>query len=332
MSIVKRALGMALALSCVLMLAAEARAAKALKWKFQEGESFDYAMKVDTNVLIEANGAEFDVTNSQIFDIKWNVKSVAADGAAEVTQTIDRIQLKMNTPFTGEFAWDSSGSEEPSGPIWDSMGSVMKAMLGKEFTMKVSPSGEISELKLPEDLSKALGEERGGGRMSMMGGGMSEDAIKMMIARAVTSFPADDLDTSKTWTQDFEVKMGPIGTQQTTATYTYEGTEAKDGKNLDKIGVKMATQLELADDSDVDIELEITEQDAQGTIWFDATAGRLVNSKVVQKMTMEGAAMGSEFVQELESTTTVALGKSDQFPADEDGASADEKTSESGGE
>jgi hypothetical protein len=86
--------------------------------------------------------------------------------------------------------------------------------------------------------------------------------------------------------------------------------------------------LELADDSDVDIEMEITEQDEQGTILFDANAGRLVNSKVVQKMTMEGAAMGSEFVQELEATTTVALGKSDQFPADEEEAPATEEKSD----
>lgn len=323
MSIVKRALGLALAVGCVMTLATEAQAAKALTWKFKQGETFDYAMKLDTDILIEANGAEFDVTNSQIFDIKWDVKNVDDKGIAEVTQTIDRIQLKVNTPFTGEFSWDSSGSEEPAGQMWESLGPVMKAMLGKEFSMKISPAGEISELKLPEDLSKALGEERGA-RM-MMGGGMSEDAIKMMIARAVASFPADEVDSSKPWTQDFEVKMGNFGKQQTKATYTYEGQESVDGKDLDKIGVKMDTSLELADDSDVDIEMEITEQDAQGTIYFDAGAGRLVKSKVVQKMTMEGAAMGSEFTQELESTTTVALGKSDQFPADAEEATSDEK-------
>ena len=34
-----------------------------------------------------------------IFDTTWKVKSVAADGTATLEQTVDRIQMKMDSPF-----------------------------------------------------------------------------------------------------------------------------------------------------------------------------------------------------------------------------------------
>src|SRR5581483_1800623 len=101
-------LGLALGLAVACLLGAgEAQAAKQLRWKFKAGEKLPYALQQSAAILIDANGIEIDVKIKQVMDLNWTVNSVGSDGVAELTQKVDRIQLTMNTPFTGEVHYDS---------------------------------------------------------------------------------------------------------------------------------------------------------------------------------------------------------------------------------
>jgi len=317
-----------LAALIALMGVSEVQAGKALKWKFKPGEKLNYALVRKESNNINAGGVEFEIQMKQIMDLSWNVKSVASDGTAEITQTIDRVQLKMNTPFTGDFAYDSKSEEEPEGQIWQMLGPFMEGMIGQEFTMKVASNGEVSDITLPEKLQEVIkeqaeaGEGGGGGRSMMMGGGFSEAMIKELISRAVTRLPAGSDDK---WVQEIKTEMGPLGTQVTEVEYAYSGAEkfpmeeyaslAKLGKNLEKIGIATKISMEAAEEEgDLDIEMELTEQEGSGTIYFDADAGRAVFSKLDQKMTMEGDFMGNEFVRDNTAEVVMAMGTSDDLP------------------
>jgi hypothetical protein len=328
----------------------EVQAGKALKWKFKPGEKLNYALVRKESNNINAGGVEFEIQMKQIMDLNWNVKSVAADGTAEIAQTIDRIQLKMNTPFTGDFAYDSKSEEEPEGQIWQMLGPFMEGMVGQEFTMKVAPNGEVSDITLPEKLVTVIKEQAeggegggGGGRSMMMGGGFSESMIKELISRAVTRLPAGSDDK---WVQEIKTEMGPLGTQVTAVEYAYTGPEkfsneefpaiAKLGKNLEKIGVATKISMEAAEEEgDLDIEMELTEQEGSGTVYFDADAGRAVFSKLEQKMTMEGDFMGNEFVRDNTAEVVMVMGTSDDLPKEPepapaaDAAEGDEKPADS---
>ncbi len=304
----------------VLASASTAEAAKTLRWKFKEGDKVNYALRQKGDMNVNAGGVELEIKTLQIMDLTWTVKSVAADGTAELSQVVDRVQMKLSTPFTGDFAYDSKSEETPEGQVWQMLGPFMEGMIGQEFTMKISPTGQISEITLPAKLQEAIAAQGsgGGGRGMMMGGGFSEEAIKELVARAVINFPAEAIG-DEPWEQVVDVKMGPLGTQRTAITYTLAGEADADGKKLDKI--TLATELTLeppgeGEESEdaPEIEMEITEQAGSGEILFDAETGRTIKSDSTQTMTMEGDFMGNEFIQERELVTVMVLGTSDNLP------------------
>lgn len=308
------------ALTLVLATASTAQAAKQLRWKFKEGEKLPYALAQRANILIDANGIEIDIKIRQSMDVTWTVKSVASDGTAEISQKVDRVQLKMSTPFTGEVGYDSQKPDEKPGPeIWDRLGKPIEAMLGGEFTIKITPTGKVTELVMPESLLEALKSQGGGGGQGMMmsGGMFTESTIRQTIEQAVTLLPEEAAKEGTVWERELENKT-PIGTQKIAVTYSYGGSEQKDGKTLEKINAKNELTFVPNEDSEVDIEMEISEQEGTGEIFFDAEAGKTINAKNKQTLTMEGDFMGNEFAQEIEMTLLLAQGTSDNLPPEEE--------------
>ena len=151
-----------LAAAMLLVAVNTAQADTVLKWKFKEGDKLNYALQQKADIIIDANGVEFDIKVGQTMDLTWNVKSVASDGTVELSQTVDRVQLKMSTPFTGEFVYDSKDEDNaPTGEIWDRMGGPIKALVGGEFLIKLKANGQVDEIKLPEKLTELLSQEGG---------------------------------------------------------------------------------------------------------------------------------------------------------------------------
>ncbi|MBX3413094.1 MAG: hypothetical protein KF708_10435 [Pirellulales bacterium] len=328
--------GLWAALALAISFGARAQAADALGWKFKEGDKVQYAVLNAQHRLIDASGAEFDIDFAFTTDVTWVVDKVNADGSAELTQTIDRVQLKVNTPFTGEFGFDSGDKDSPApeGPIWERMGPAIEKMVGGQFKVKVTKRGEVTEVTLPQDLLDIIKEqsEQGGGGGGagalFMGGNMfGEKAMKDTIQRGIVIFPES---ADQEWTHVVEEKMGEFATMKFDTKYVRSGTEKKDGKELQKIESKTEMTLELADGAeDGDVVLELIEQEGSGTILFDAAAGQTVSSTSVQKSSMEGEFMGNEVAFETENKVVVVLGTSDNLPKDEEAAEeapADEKS------
>jgi hypothetical protein len=311
--------GLAVMAICTLS-SSQAEAAKQLRWKFKEGETMPYALRQSAGILIDANGIEIDIKLNQTMDVTWTVKSVDSDGNAELTQKIDRVQLTMNTPFTGEVSYDSKERDKvPPQELWDRIGKPIEAMLEGEFTLKVTPMGKVIELTLPEKLAAALGEQRGGGAQAMMmGGGLfTENTIRQTLEQAILVLPEQEIGDGVTWSREYENKMGPLGTQKIAVTYSYSGHEDKEGKALEKIASKTEVTFEANENNDLDAEMEITEQEGAGEILFDAEAGKTVMSKNKQKLTLEGDFQGNEFSQEITLQLVLKQGSSADLPPSE---------------
>ncbi|MGD9645891.1 MAG: hypothetical protein AB7U73_09270, partial [Pirellulales bacterium] len=146
----------------------------------------------------------------------------------------------------------------------------------------------------------------------------TENSIKQMLEQAVLPLPEESVGDGVTWNKKLENKMGPLGTQKIDVVFNYNGTEEQDGKVLEKIGAKTEVAFEPAEEGDLDVEMELTEQEGTGEILFDAEAGKTVESKIVQKLTMSGDFMGNEFEQETTLTLLLQAGSSDDLPSDEE--------------
>ena len=294
------------------LMAGAVRADTTLKWKFKEGDVLNYVMDNATEQKIDRQGAVIDIGTRFVFDLTWKVKSVAADGTAEMEQTVDRLQFKVTSPFAN-MDYDSKSEKKPEGPIWDQMEPMMTALLGQAFQLKVSPSGKVSDIKLPEKLAKHFADQQGGGGggrrgLGAMLGGFSENGVKEMIQKSVLPLPEKPVTADTKWNQSFEMVMPGAGKQKTLVTYSYSGSEQQEGKSLDKIATKVELTFEPAENSQT--EVEITEQEGSATIYFDTAAGRTVKSSAKQKMKMEIAAPNQELTREVTETSSIRMGKS----------------------
>lgn len=337
-----------MALAAAVGLNAASVSAKALRWKFKPGDKMQYALSNKSINEIDAGGFQLTASIKMIFDLGWTVESVAGDGTASLAQNMDRIQLRLQLPppIDIDFQYDSKSEETPEGQIWERMGPMLEALKGGKFSLKVTPTGEITELKVPEALTKVIEDQKaeaeaggggggGGGFFQMLGVGLSEETIKALLSQALCALPKDDAAAGAGWDYTNATELGPIGTMKTKYKYSAAGTEQVEGKSLDKINATSEVTFEPKEDedSDVDVFLELADQSGSGSVLFDAAAGRAVSSNFEQKVTMEGDFMGNEFERTNTQTTVLVTGTSEKLPADPaDAPAATEEPAAAGAE
>jgi hypothetical protein len=133
--------------------------------------------------------------------------------------------------------------------------------------------GQILEMKLPKELMDSLNKVAGGGQM---GGFLSEEGLKEMGQMGL--LPEKAVHPGDTWSREAAV-MG----MKVEATYRYIGTEVRNGKELDKIGMAMKMQF----GGEKEAKMKVKNQQSDGSMYFDNEAGRFVSGKNKMKMTME---------------------------------------------
>lgn len=274
-----------------------------LRWKFKSGEKLNYVTEQKTVSKGMIMGMEIETKMSQVIEMSWAVKSVDSRGAAEMVQTIDRLRMNMESPFAA-FEYDSKSGKEIEGPIGEIIGPILNAMAGAEISLKMDPSGNVSDVKLPEKLVDSL---RTNPLIAQFGEMFSEDGIKQMAqggAGSVGAFPENAVSKGESWDKKAELK-NPFAVIGVVTTSTYAGPETREGVKLEKIDVKMTQSIEPAPGGM--IEIKIGSQDSKGTAYFDNSQGRLVAQEMTQKMKMEIDVMGNVIEQDVESVMSVKL-------------------------
>src|SRR5947207_1682219 len=83
----------------LLAVPSTAQAQTTLRWKFAKGDKLKYTLAQKVTTVGSTAGMEITTTSDVIMDIRWEVKAVDASGAADMTQTIDRVRFKMTAPL-----------------------------------------------------------------------------------------------------------------------------------------------------------------------------------------------------------------------------------------
>ena len=289
----------------LVLLAGPAHAQTTLKYKFKEGDKLNYATEMTQKQTMNIMGNEVETTTTQNMDMTWNVTTVK-DGKAQISQTIDRIRMKVDSAFGG-FDFDSKDGKEPEGPIGMIVGPVLNAMAGAEFTVTMTEQGDVSETKLSEKLIEAI---KSNPILQQMGGAFTEEGMKNMIGQQGGSvLPKEAVKKGDTWNHKTELKMPPIGVMKISNTYTYRGPEDRDGAKVEKIDVKTEMTIEPLADAAAQFEFKVKSSEAKGTMYFDNKAGRIVATTMNTKMAMEISAMGNVIDMVQDQTTTLKLVK-----------------------
>lgn len=273
-----------------------------LAWKFKKGEKLHYVVEQNTSSEGKFGGQEFKSDFKQTLDMAWSVDEVAADGTAHMTQTVTRARLKISQPggLPG-IDYDSASKEAPQGAAAP-VATVFKVLVGKNIKLKMSPRGKISEVALPEGMAEELKKTQG----AVPGATLTEESFKEMTGASTLEFADHPVKKGDTWQRKTSVANPQAGGKQTTEiTYTYQGTEKKDGKQIDKIDMTMKTSL--APGGAGAPQVEIKDQQSEGEVDFDRHSGHVIKTQATVKMTMALNVMGQKIDQTVTSDTAMRL-------------------------
>ncbi|HEY6565532.1 MAG TPA: DUF6263 family protein, partial [Pirellulaceae bacterium] len=120
------------------------------------------------------------------------------------------------------------------------------------------------------------------------GGGLREvfsaDGMKAMLSQSAAVLPERPVRPGDTWQGMTETKS-PVGTLVMQLDYTYRGAEQRAARSVERIDI--AVTMRIADATKENgLEVSVTDQESQGTMYFDAAAGRFVESRLRQRMTL----------------------------------------------
>jgi len=254
-----------------------------LSYKFEQGEEYGYLIEQKMDML--ANGLNMEMLQKLLVTTK--IESVADNGTAEAAQTIERVQMRMMLPGQ-TMEYDTNSEEEPDNPALQQVANNLGKMVGEAIGMKISPTGEMSDIQIPEKI-----------RSSQQGPGAGgADQVEQMFRQSGLKLPAGEISPGHSWDQDMELNL-PFGTMEITTTYTYQG---KNDDGLDKIDATM--DLNLKQEENPQIKMSLTAKDAKGSFLFDNKAGRVVRSEVNQQLEID---LGGVAKQDITTTVTMTL-------------------------
>ena len=301
--IVRRCLFTSVALALFLLGAGATRAgAQTLRWKLKPGEVLHYTLDSKQAANFKVMGRDKKSSRSHTINLSWTVKSVSAGGDAEIALKFDRIRMRIDQPPFVPLQFDSSPNNLEIPDEFESAERQIKALAGAEFSFELKPSGAVDHLKIPEQTLKNLrdgaGPEAGGQ------GAVTEQGLKdMLIQSSPPTFPTESLEPGKNWANKPSRVTAPgLGTLVIDQIYSFQGPDQKD-PNLLLIGMEARVALEPAES----VTAKIRAQEGKGSISFDSESGRIVSSRVNQKMELVISDRGQDLVQTTETTSAMVL-------------------------
>jgi len=277
-------------LKCLVIVAAvllagssAARAATLLRNKFTPGDTRHYTMNQDQEMIIHIQGqdAPQNMTNTLSIDMTSKVESVDAKGNASMSMLMNHIRMTVKGPQGVIVDYDSASQEKPKG-MAKMMALLFDPLTKQPIKMTTSPLGKISNLKMPEGLSEGI--KKASDAAAQVGGGMpSEEEMRDNIKEGEILFPEAAVAEGKTWSSEDTMSIPNLGKHKFKSTYRYLGKENKDGRDLDKISVTK----ELKSSGDNKDKSGLKSMTTEGTMYFDNTAGIMVENNSNSKTKIE---------------------------------------------
>jgi hypothetical protein len=246
-----------------------------LRYRFAEGEKVPCRLEQKVTADLYPLGRQQHHTFTHVMHLTRRA-TPAKDGTFALSYTLDRLEFRWESPGT-EVKFDSrdgtAGASEDLKPYVD----ALKSLVGSEFSVTMTPLGEVREVKLPEGYRKGLFAfySAGGG----IGNEFSEDNISRLFGLTTLVLPEGPVGKGDTWSAKLR---GPIPGGQLVADvkYTHEGA-AEGGKRI-KVAGKPTLSFALKEGAPVQPTLKSAEGKTAAV--FEPAAGRLVESVVTQKL------------------------------------------------
>jgi hypothetical protein len=294
----------------VVLAATAAQAQVKLQFKFPENQEYRTHQTLLIDQVLTVNGMEVPTKSEQTIDSKRVIGAKRADGSIPVVETIESVKSQIELPGGVNLTFDSDakgdeGGDEP--PPLKQARQIVRALGGASYTVVMDKDGKVAAIE---------GAERAVPKADTLDPGTADQIKKRFNAERLKKesveefslFPDILLRQGEPWERTETMDIGSGQTLTFQRKYEYQGTVDKDGRTLDKIGVK-ATTVSYAMDPSPETPVAVPKSDlkidsSDGTILFDRELGRIVESKSKTRITgdMTLSIMGNDLESKLDLT------------------------------
>ena len=268
-----------------------------LAWKFTPGESLKYVVKQNMNMTMVVANKTQTIAMNQTMDMRWKIADVdASSGYANMSQTIDRVQMNSQGGSFGIIEFDSAGDKVPDSPLGKSMVEVFRRIIGEEFGVHMKTTGKIDQVTVPQSLIDALKKS------GSAGNALDETTLKQMMTQSAITLPEKTLNPGDKWDSIQQVELA-FGTMTVKSELTYQGIDPTSGHAK----IAMIPVISVEPKPGADVALTLTKSTGTGLVLFDAAKGRIAKSDLDLTMQMQVKSFGQVIDQTIKQTTSMTL-------------------------
>lgn len=264
------------AVLAVLLGGSPASAQVRLEHKYQEGSKHTDHITVNTQQTLTLNGMALETKANTFLIATTAVGQRAADGTLRLETKFDVIQSEVTIPGGTTIAFDSGNpKQEEEGEFQKAFTSVFQALLKSTNVTVLDEKNRLKTVEIHGDEVQNVGE--------MYKRQFDPAYRKKVEEQDLARLPDGPVKPGDTWTREQESDLGAGQTMQFSTQYEYQGTTEKNGKTLDKIGVKFKdVKYAIAPGGGLPLTLKKSDlkvASSEGELLFDRELGRIVHSK-----------------------------------------------------
>lgn len=280
--------GLVLALVVLGAVAPAAQAQVKLEYKYPEGRKSSYRASIKTHQVLSILGMDVETEADQSTVSSEAVGKRNADGTLPLTQKIESVRAQLSLPGGINVNFDSADpNAKIDNPQVAFLGEVFKALVGVSYTVVLDPKNKAKFVEGTETFDAAL-DKLDPKAAAVLRGRLGAEKLKRSFEEEHSDLPEVLARPGETWETTKVMDLEADQSLTFRNRYEYLGTVEKDGKQLDKIGVR-ALSVVYAVDPKSPSPLKVNKSDlkidsSEGTILFDREAGQTVESKSVTRI------------------------------------------------
>lgn len=251
--------------------------------KFQKGD-VQKLRKTFTRKQVFVSGERHDPFTwlEETVDMDVFCDGVNEQGAAALRQRIQRVrisgkELQNPTGKVTEFQYDSTVPPEDD-PLLARIEKSIRPMIGSEWLMKCDPQGQVSDISIPPPVLEGIKDGGFAGKL------FYEEGLHRIAEETGFYFPKSPVKPEDEWKSSI-VSDSPLG--KLVEQRTFEVVGPGDKPEVAEIKVRISMAIEPNPNSKLPVQIKLLGGDGEGKILFDRVAGKLLETRLTQKMTME---------------------------------------------
>ena len=253
-----------------LVLTASASAQTTLRWKLAKEQKFQVMCAQQTEVTTSIAGKGQKAYLEMTMELAWEVGEVADDGTTTITQSFTRLAIKTTAPQAEAISYDSASAAKPIGAAKEVAAGVAP-LIGAKFMVKMDARGDVKEVKLTEEATKALTALPADSQLKQV---LSPEGLTQLF-RLGGVLPEQAVNAGDTWPVPSQTDT-PYGKLSQESTYTFAGPQTVDDKVLQKLS--FSSKGTFVPKPDAAVKLDIKEQTKSGEILIDTEGGFVVSA------------------------------------------------------